>query len=153
MKDDKNGDIRWLDFKAQVECWETVPEEVLISTHDKESLCVAKLKEIHNWKDNDVFVEVPYEDQLLISTRWVISVKMQNGVPVTKARLVARGFEDMDISVQNTNSPTCTKESLRVALTVMAMNNWKCKSMDVNTAFLQGNPLTRKIFLKPPKEA
>ena len=35
----------------------------------------------------------------------------------------------------------------------MAMKGWKCSSLDVLTALLQGNPLARDIDVKPPKEA
>ena len=30
---------------------------------------------------------------------------------------------------------------------------WKIQSIDIKSAFLQGMPLTRNVYLKPPKEA
>ena len=33
------------------------------------------------------------------------------------------------------------------------MKGWTCNALDVKTAFLQGNPLQRDVFVKPPKEA
>ena len=51
------------------------------------------------------------------------------------------------------DSPTCSKESQRLALALIAASQWKCKSMDIKTAFLQGKLLEREIFMKPPKEA
>ena len=69
-----------------------------------------------------------------------------------KARLVARGCEDNETNVR-TDSPTCSKETIRIALSIAASEKWKCNSLDVKAAFLQGNPLTRDIYVKPPKEA
>ena len=48
---------QWHDFKKEVEEWEPVPENVLISTTDKSAMLTAKLKEIENCRRNDVFSE------------------------------------------------------------------------------------------------
>ena len=37
---------------------------------------------------------VPDEGQSTISTKWIISEKVKGGEVITKARLVAHGFED-----------------------------------------------------------
>ena len=109
-------------------------------------------KELENWKHNNVYDEVPFEDQHLISTRWALTTKEKEGSLVTKARLVARGFED-DSERTDVDSPTCSKETFKIALSVMAMKGWQCQALDVKTAFLQGSRLKREVFLKPPKEA
>ena len=54
-----------------------------------------------------------------------------------EARLVARGFEE-DSSEILKDSSTCTKESLRLILKIMASNRWTCNSIDIESAFLQG---------------
>ena len=71
---------------------------------------------------------------------------------VKKARLVARGFED-DIEGVRTDSPTINKESLRLAYIVIAGKKWEIHSLDIKAAFLQGNPVSREVYLKPPREA
>ena len=71
---------------------------------------------------------------------------------VFKARLVACGFEE-DQSKLNRNSPTCTKDSFRILLSVLSSFQWKIHSIDIKSAFLQGKPLDRDIYLLPPKEA
>ena len=53
-----------------------------------------KKQKLNSWKQNDVYEEVDYRDQKLISTRWVLSEKMKDGETITKARLVAGGFEE-----------------------------------------------------------
>ena len=36
---------------------------------------------------------------------------------------------------------------------MLAINLWKCNSIDVKAAFLQGSHLDRDVYLRPPKEA
>ena len=79
-------------------------------------------------------------------------MKEKDGQWVPKARLVARGFEEMDDSVQR-DSPTCSAEAMKLVLTILAMKGWIPKSMDMKIAFLQGDKLKRNIYVKPPREA
>ena len=51
------------------------------------------------------------------------------------------------------DSPTCTKESIHVALSVIVSKQWKCQSLDVKAAFLQGKTADRDVFIKPPPKA
>ena len=153
IRDELSDEIHWYDFTDSAVSWEPIPAEILITNLDNESIYIAKMKELENWRNNDAYEEVEFEDQQVISTRWVLSTKEKGGSVVTKARLVARGYEDKEVDNLNTNSPTCSKESIRVALAILASNGWECKSMDVKSAFLQGYPLERDVFIKPPKEA
>lgn len=153
IRNPDTDETQWYDFNTDIEEWEPVASEVLVTNNDKESVLTAKIKELENWKNNQVYEEVPYHNQHLISTRWVMSTKEKQGSFITKARLVARGFEDDAVKKGSVDSPTCSKETVRVTLSIMAMKEWKCNALDVKTAFLQGNPLQRDIFLKPPKEA
>jgi len=151
IKEKVDGQIRWYDFKNEVREWQPVPSTIMITTSDKESIIVAKEKEVNNWKMNDVFEEVPFTNQHVISTRWVITTKEVENIPITKARLVARGFED-DLGERKVDSPTCARESLCLTLSLIAIKGWKCMAMDIKTAFLQGKPIEREIYLLPPKE-
>ena len=65
---------------------------------------------------------------------------------------MARGFEE-DVNSLKTDSPTCSKECLRILLTIIAAKSWTLHSIDVKSAFLQGIPMTRVVFIRPPKEA
>ena len=151
--DEKSQTFQVVDFFKPDVKWEPKASQVLITSADKEANLAAKLKELENWKKNEVYNEVPYQNQKLITTRWVITPKEIDGVITTKARLVVRGFEDQDSEKSETNSPTCTKEAIRIALATIAMNGWNCKSIDAKAAFLQGNEIKRDIFVKPPKKA
>ena len=70
-----------------------------------------------------------------------------------KARLVAPGFEELDRDNIRLDSPTSCKENFRLVLTIIVSHKWKIKSLDIKSAFLQGQPINREIFLKPPIEA
>ena len=80
------------------------------------------------------------------------SFKTVNNSLVPKARLVARGFEEYSQDIQK-DSPTCAHESFRLIISVLAQNKWKLNSMDIKTAFLQGQPIDRDVYIKPPVEA
>ena len=149
---DTDGSIGYLDFGKELTDWEIVPdEEELLVLFNSEDVMVAKQKEIENWKRNEVFEEVENAGQSTISARWVVTNKVKNGQPIIKARLVARGFEE-DTSDLRKDSPTCSKESVRLVLSFACSKQWSCHTIDVKSAYLQGNVISREVYLKPPPE-
>ena len=116
-----------------------------------EKVIEAKEIEIEKLVKNNTFESVPYEEQSLISTKWVFQEKEKDGVSFIKARLVARGFEE-DSSQMKIDSPTCSKQALRLLFLTAATKRWTLKSIDIASAFLQGNLIERDVYLKPPKE-
>ena len=112
---DEKGNIENIDWKS-IKLWKrdlTESSRVFIlqnNTNGKE-IKEAKVKELNNWKQNDVYEEVDYKNQKLISTRWVLSEKMKDET-TTKKRLVARGFEEQKNYTSMNDSPTCSKEVL-----------------------------------------
>ena len=54
------------------------------------------MKDISNWKDHKVFEEVEDEGQNTFSVRQVITKKNKDDEPVYKARLIGRGFEEIE---------------------------------------------------------
>ena len=141
---------------CKVKDWDCL-EEVLINTITEPDNSIeifrAKMNEFENWKDHKVFEEVENEGQRVISVRWVITKKNKDQKLTYKARLVARSFEELDRDNIRTDSPICFKEKFRLVLTIIVSHKWKFKSLDIKSAFLQGQPINREIFLKPPKEA
>ena len=73
--------------------------------------------------------------------------------PVIKARLVARGSEEENLIEIGKDSPTCSKENLRIVLAIILSHQWQASSLDVKSAFLQGNQIDRDLYLKPLQEA
>ena len=70
---------------------------------------------------------------------------------MVKARLVVRGFEEDTCSIQK-DSPTCTKESIRIVLSIMSSLCWSCHSIDISAAFLQGDVTEREVNVLPAPE-
>ena len=56
----------------------------------------AKMNELEIWKNQEVYCEEEDISQSCISVRWVSSCKIKNGENVTKARLCAHGFEEIN---------------------------------------------------------
>ena len=131
------------------------PEECLISNEainlKKDLVSRAKSEELTSWKEQNVYSEVEDSGQDRISVRWVISDKVKEGKVVTKARLCARGFEE--VQYFRKDSPTCSKECVRFVMALTASMKWSLNSIDIKTAFLQGRPFDREVYLKPPREA
>ena len=129
---------------------ETVLEEInLLEQNELES--IAKQSELQEWKSRSVYDEVQDNNQPCISLRWVLKEKVISGKPEIKARLCARGFEENNDF--HTDSPTCSREGLRLNISIIASNKWKIHSLDIKTAFLQGKNLERTVYVRPPKEA
>ena len=99
-----------------------------------------------------MYEELIDRGQRCISVRWVVTPKLIEGEWKTKARLVARGFEE-NSSQFRTDSPTCMRESIRIMLAISSSYGWKISTIDIKAAFLQGKLIDRDVFLKPPKEA
>ena len=122
-------------------------EDLTISGPDSEVLVAevdfqdAKYKELQTWRDLKVFTEVVDCGQAAVSCRWVLTQKEGN----KKARLVARGFEDDEIDAVEKQSPTCSKEAFRILLTFAASRDWTINTIDIKSAFLQGEQASRPI--------
>ena len=148
-----DGSIECVDLLMDVSRWRRIGdnEEVLIARATDE-VFQAKMRELQVWKDNDVYEEVSDRGQNTVFVRWVITEKVKSGTPISKARLVARGFEENWNEEARRDSPTCTKDSFRLCLSIIATYKWVCNSLDIKSAFLQGKTIEREVYLRPPKE-
>ena len=116
----------------------------------------AKNKEHETLKEFNTYSELR-EDLLteaqknnMIGSLWVIVNKELMGETICKARICCRGdMESVDIK---TDSPTISKASERILLTVAASKGFKLQSLDFKAAFLQGKPLDREVIVIPPKD-
>ena len=155
VRDVENGTVDCVDWN-NIHKWKphTEHEEILMSIEgiDEKDLMQAKVEELNKWKQNNVYETVKFSGQSCVSVRWVTTTKFVNGKRKVKSRLVARGFEEKDDDFLS-DSPTCAKESLRIALSIIASKKWKCQSIDIKAAFLQGRPIEREVYITPPSEA
>ena len=46
----------------------------------------------------------------------------------------------------------CFKKNFRLILSSVITKNWKINSLDIKSAFRKGHPISRDIFVRPPKE-
>ena len=127
-------------------------EEVLVTSelklHDQKVID-AKISELQKFKDNNVYSEVPDEGQETITVKWVITEKEGGNV---KSRVVAQGFEEQTDHIRK-DSPTCSRDTLRILCSLVAGKGWRIQHIDVQAAFLQGRRITRDIYIRPPFEA
>ena len=105
----------------------------------------AKHREISNLKDH-VFEEVDDEGQEFIDSKWIVTEKI-----IDEERVV-KSFQKRNKNNLRTDSPTCTKENLRIMLTLTATNSWKAKLLDIKHAYLQGKEIEWLVYVKPPVE-
>ena len=78
-----------------------------------------------------------------------------DGSPRAKARLVVRGYTDADVLTGqlDTVSPASTRLGRGCLLSISACLSWCGWSADVATAFLQGLPQERLLWVKLPPDA
>ena len=83
-----------------------------------------------------------------VSTVSVITKKNKIKENIYKARLIARGFEEIEKDNIRKDSPTRYKEILSIIVSF----EWKIYSLDIKSAFLQGQPINRNVFFNPQHE-
>ena len=148
---DNDGSCGWCDF-GTLKDLTFVPEDTeMLVMYCKDEVWAAKKREIENWQANEVYVEVDDVGQLSTSSRWVITEKLRSGVTEVKARLVARGFEEHSLDIRK-DSPTCSKEAVRILLSIAGSYRWMIHSEDVKAAYLQGKHIEREVYLRPPED-
>ena len=150
---DEASSVNWKDVVWWREARQA--EDVMILTsidHYSQEIVDAKEKEYKNLLEHDVFEVVNDDGQSTISTKWIFHEKNDDqGRKSVKGRLVARGFEER-LADKKIDSPTCSRQGLRLVLITASSMDWEIKSMDISAAFLQGNQLTRPVFIQPPTE-
>ena len=123
--------------------------ELPVSQHGTLEVKEAKMAEVSNLLDYDVFEEVKDEGQETIGSRWEVTEKEKHDgqKQKTKARLVARGFQE-----PQSDSPTVSKESFKTLTAITANSDFKLASVDIRAEFLQSRNLDRDVFMLPPPD-
>lgn len=141
--------------RAHIACEVKIPSSFkeAINSSNHENWKAAMDKEIMSLRNNNTWllVERP-TDRDIVSCRWVYQSKQDlNGIPVFKARLVARGFtQQPGIDYEESYAPVTRYESLRLLLALAAQFKWQIRQFDVSTAFLNA-PIDRDIFIDQPE--
>ena len=118
----------------------------------------AKVKELQSFFDNQVWqfeTTREAEPSRTLTSRMLLKwSKNPDGSPRAKARLIVRGFQDPDAweGTVPTSSPTTTRLSRSMLLSLASTMNWPIWTSDIATAFLQGKPQSRKLWVQLPNE-
>merc|ERR1712105_393602 len=144
----------WLQME-NTECFDDIAifaVEVPAKEHKKPEVMEAKDRELENLEKYDVFEEVEDIGQETIGSRWGITKKEKSDGQKCdyKGRLVAKGFQEK--SSPQADSPTMTRESLKLFFALAATQDFNLRRIDIRAAFLQAKDLEREIFLKPPPD-
>ena len=126
--------------------------EIKENSQNRQEVLEAKEREFNNLKENNVFDWVEDCGQESVSCKWVITEKQkEDGSKMLKARLVAQGFEEKYMN-QRTDSPTFSRQALRMVFVSASIMSWELHSPDISAAFLQGNNIEREVFIRPPSK-
>ena len=110
----------------------------------------AKQKELENFTKYGAYKVVKDEGQPRLTSGWIVTEKLYGEIVGCKARLVVHGNQEYnDI---RSDSPTVTKQSLRLVFTLAAQFGWEVITSDVTSAFLQSDKLDREVFVQPPSD-
>ena len=119
-------------------------EEILVNktyvTQVNHEILNAKERKLQSWRSEKVFDEIENNDQPTISVCWVLKQKLVDRKCSTKARLCARGFEEVESF--KTESPTCSRENVHVAITLIVSSKWNLNAINIKTAFHKERKLT-----------
>ena len=128
--------------------------------NDEEKLLFqkAKAKELQCWLDTDTVVAI-MRDRIhpsrVMSSRWILTWKEDISQPngrKPKARLVVKGFQDPDIGILSSDSPTLTRDARMLLMQTVSSNHWNLQSFDITTAFLRGRSDERELAMEAPPE-
>ncbi|CDO74894.1 hypothetical protein BN946_scf184988.g1, partial [Trametes cinnabarina] len=116
---------------------------------DADKWRAAEKAEYDSLMENKTWVLVPRpKDRQVVANRWVYDIKHDGRY---KARLVAKGFTQVwGEDYHETFSPVARFESIRYLLAHAALEDWDIESMDVKTAFLNGD-LEEEIYMEQPE--
>ncbi len=102
---------------------------------------------------NDTWVLVEREPWMkVIPCKWIFTIKTDSdGVPTRfKARLVAGGHRQVEgVDYDETFAPVSRHTTLRTMISVAANRSWKCRQVDIKTAFLHGE-VDKDVFMAQP---
>jgi len=97
----------------------------------------------HTW----VICKLP-KDRNIVGCRWLFRKKDDGRY---KVRLVAKGYSQTPgIDFNETFAPVAKFTTIRVLLALVAENDWELHSMDVKTAFLNGE-LEEEVYMECPE--
>ena len=126
---------------------------------EKEQFMAAKAKELKSFFEHGVWefsTEKEADPTRTLTSRMLLKwSRNPDGSPRAKARLIVRGYADRDAleGRVETSAPTTSRLSRSMFLSLSSCLKWSGWTADVSTAFLQGVPQQRRLWVKLPADA
>ena len=118
----------------------------------------AKRKELKCWIETSTVEPIlrhKIHPSRIMSSKWVLTWKEDQTSSTgrkPKARLVIRGFQDPEVGIVSTESPTLSRDGRMMILQTVSSKHWDIQSFDIKTAFLRGRSDQRELAIYPVKE-
>ena len=119
---------------------------------DKPFVKEAKERELNNFRQYGAFEEVRDVGQPRMGAQWIITEKMYGDVKGAKGRIVVNGNQERSFEHIMSDSPTVSKQTLRIQFALAAQFGWEVVMGDITSAFLQSDLLDRELYVQPPKD-
>ena len=144
---DKQMDEKGVFMLMRSETRDVFATNVLSSEYSDPEVMEAMTDELSKWKTFEAYEVVKDEGQERINGRWVVTRKdSHDGLKVNvKARFCLRGFKEPE--KPRSDSPTVDRLSTKIMYAIAANEAWEMASVDVTSAFLQGNEIERERYL------
>ena len=127
IKNVNDDPISSIDWKSVNKWKQYSQEQALINSSvnnfSEFDITNAKLDELNKWKTHKVYDAVDNCNENFIDLRWAFSEKYINGELNVEAWLVGKGFQEDNSDILS-DSPTCSKESMRLVLNIIASSKW-----------------------------
>ncbi|MCW2783452.1 MAG: RNA-dependent polymerase [Marmoricola sp.] len=125
-----------------------------VSGEDKDNWLSAMDLEYAAMRKNGVFKwsEVPRDTTFKpLPSKWIFQIKRKVGGEIDKfkARIVAGGHKQKEGDFRETFAPVAKFVSLRILLTLAALDDLEVEQVDIVTAFLHGT-LDEELYMKAP---
>ena len=129
-----------------------------LNAEEKIKFDQAKTKEVKCWIDTSTVKRIlrsKIAPERIMTSRWILTWKVdptaENGRKA-KARLVVRGYQDPELNMVNTESPTLTRDARMLLCQYISSRGWRLQNFDITTAFLRGKSDGRQLAMEPPPE-
>ena len=129
-----------------------------LSAAEKKQFDEAKKRELKCWIETET-VEPLLRNKIhpsrIMSSKWVLTWKEDHSSPSgrkPKARLVIRGFQDPEVGIVSTESPTLSRDGRMMIMQTVSSLHWRIQSFDIKTAFLRGKSDERILAMHPVPE-